>query len=332
MYKSKTIAVVIPAYNEEKLVGRTVSSIPDFIDFIIVVNDCSKDGTIRVVTDAGARPLASVEKGEKGKSVAETGKRLFLLNHEKNQGVGGAIVSGYLWCRNNDVDVAVVMAGDAQMDPADLESIIGPVAQGEYDYCKGNRLFTGEAWKKIPKIRYLGNSVLSFMTKIASGYWHVADSQSGYTAINAKMLKLIDWDRTYKRYGCPNDYLVRLNVCNARVKDVPVKPLYGIGEKSGINIVTVIPKISLLLVKLFWWRMLNKYVIRDFHPLVLFYSISLLLTFFGTGFGLYLLWYRFAMGPVVATSVLFAVFLMIMGVQFGLFAMLFDMDNSKTLK
>jgi glycosyltransferase involved in cell wall biosynthesis len=266
------------------------------------------------------------------KTTPEKRQKIFLLNHEKNQGVGAAIISGYKWCCNNDIDVAVVMAGDAQMDPADLESIVEPVAQGEFDYCKGNRLFTGEAWKKIPKIRYLGNSVLSFITKIASGYWHVADSQSGYTAINSKMLRLIDWDRTYKRYGCPNDYLVRLNVWNARVKDVPVQPLYGIGEKSGINIMTVIPRISLLLVKLFWWRMLNKYVIRDFHPLVLFYSISLLLTGVGSVFGLYLLWYRITEGPVVATSVLFAVFLMIMGVQFGLFAMWFDMDYNKTLK
>lgn len=335
MFQSKTIAVVMPAFNEENLIAKTIATIPVFVDFILVVNDCSRDQTARVVLESGAELIESSEKAIPNNAPNETKKkrsRILLLNHQINRGVGAAIVSGYKWCCVNNIDIAVVMAGDGQMDPEDLPALISPVACNEADYSKGNRLFTGEAWKKIPKIRYFGNSALSFLTKIASGYWHIADSQSGYTAINSKLLHLVNWDQTYKRYGCPNDYLVRLNICNARVRDVPVKPIYGIGEKSGINIITVIPKISLLLAKLFWFRMLHKYIIRDFHPLVLFYILGLFLTLSGAGFGLDLLVKRITSGPVAATSGLLSVFLMTMGVQFGLFAMWFDMDYNKSLK
>ena len=110
---------------------------------------------------------------------------------------------------------------------------MSPVARGEVDYAKANRLFTGQAWDVIPRYRYLGNAVLSMLTKIASGYWHVADSQSGYTAISLEYLQLLDLDRIYKRYGFPNDMLVHLNVVNARVRDYPSRPIYGVGEPPG---------------------------------------------------------------------------------------------------
>jgi len=174
-----------------------------------------------------------------------------LIQHEVNQGVGGAIATGYKWCREHEIDVTVVMAGDAQMDPADLPTLLEPVIAGTVDYAKGNRLFTGDAWNQIPKVRYLGNSAMSLLTKIASGYWRVTDSQSGYTAISLKALKTIDWDQMYRRYGQPNDLLVRLNVYNFRVRDVPVKPVYNIGEESGVRPLRMIPRLSWLLFKLF---------------------------------------------------------------------------------
>jgi glycosyltransferase involved in cell wall biosynthesis len=183
MYKDKFIAVVVPAYNEELLIQKTLSGIPDFVDRIIVVNDKSKDRT-----------------SEKVQEMVDQSDRIVLIEHEVNQGVGKSISSGYLWCRDHDVDVAVVMAGDNQMDPADLPALLDPVVENRADYSKGNRLFTGEAWTTIPRVRYLGNSVLSFLTKIASGYWHVADSQTGYTAINKKALKLIPLEEIYPRY------------------------------------------------------------------------------------------------------------------------------------
>lgn len=149
-------------------------------------------------------------------------KRVVLIRHEVNQGVGGAIATGYKAALAERFDVTVVMAGDAQMDPDELPEIVGPVARGECDYTKGNRLFSGEAWDMIPRVRYLGNAILSLLTKIASGYWHVADSQSGYTAISLKALEPIDWHQMYKRYGQPNDLLVWLNVHGLRARGGPM--------------------------------------------------------------------------------------------------------------
>jgi len=125
------------------------------------------------------------------------------------------------------------MAGDAQMDPRDLPGLLNPIADGEVDYSKGNRLFTGKAWRVIPKSRYFGNAILSFLTKIASGYWHVADSQSGYGAIALQVLKTIDLETIYKRYGMPNDLLVKLNVYHFRVRDVPINPSTASAKNQG---------------------------------------------------------------------------------------------------
>src|SRR6266545_6062365 len=184
------------------------------------------------------------------------------------------------------VDIACVMAGDNQMEPADPEKIALPVARNEVDYTKANRLLSGEAWKAIPRSRYLGNAVLSFLTKIASGYWHVADSQSGYTAASREILEQLDLERIYRGYGFPNDMLVHLNVWNARVRDITARPVYGVGESSGIRYRSVVPRISWLLIKGFFWRMREKYVIRDFHPLVLFYALGFLMTIVGLGLGI----------------------------------------------
>ncbi len=315
MFENKRIAVIVPSYKEETQIRTVIETMPDFVDCIIIVDDKSPDRTTAVV-----------------ESLIPQHPRVLLIRHEANQGVGGAIVTGYKHARDQQFDVAAVMAGDGQMDPVDLPNVIAPVVRGEVDYCKGNRLFTGEAYKKIPAIRYFGNAVLSLMTKVASGYWHVADSQTGYTAVNLKMLRLIDWDGTYKRYGCPNDYLVKLNIYSAKVRDVPIRPVYGVGEQSKIRLHKVIPRISLLLTRLFFRRMFEKYVIRDFHPLVLFYFMSFILLVPGLAYGLSCALHRFLIGPVQATSVLFAVFLLVSGIQFGLFAMFMDMEMNKDLR
>ena len=315
MYRDKTIAVIVPAYNEEKLIGKVLETIPTFIDHIVVVDDGSSDRT-----------------GEVVKAHQQEDSRIIYICHTKNEGVGGAIVTGYKWARDNEISISVVMAGDAQMDPKDLPKLLDPVVDGEVDYSKGNRLFTGRAWRVIPKTRYLGNAVLSFLTKIASGYWHVADSQSGYGAVTLEVLKAIDLDSVYKRYGMPNDFLVKLNVYHFRVRDVPVNPIYGIGERSGIKIYKVVFTLSSLLLKLFIWRLKEKYIIRDFHPLVLFYLMGFVLTPIGFIFGCYLLIYRLFIGPVAATSALFAAFFAISGLQSLFFAMWFDMEYNKELK
>ena len=210
MYKGKTIGVVVPAYNEEKLIDRVIDTMPDFVDRIIVVNDASTDNTLSVLENKKNHP------------------HLEVITHSKNYGVGGAIVSGYKRAKALNLDVTAVMAGDAQMDPADLPAILEPVVTGEIDYSKGNRLFRGESWNMIPHYRYLGNAFLSFLTKIASGYWHIADSQCGYTAISLSALNVIDLDSIFTRYGMPNDILIKLNIENCRVKDVTIRPVYNI--------------------------------------------------------------------------------------------------------
>lgn len=316
MYRDKTIAIVIPAYNEENLIGQTIDTIPDFVDKIIVVDDCSKDATTECVN----------------RRVDQQPERICLLRHTKNQGVGAATITGYKWCLKNNMDITVVMDGDAQMDPDDLPALLDPIASGEVDYTKGNRLFTGEAWHKIPHIRYLGNAALSLMTKIASGYWHIADSQSGYRAASLKVLQTIDLDLVHKRYGTMNDVLVRLNIQNFSVRDVPIKPVYGIGEKSGFNALLIIPSMSLLIFRLFIKRMVQKYVIRDFHPLVFFYGSGFLLTLLGFFMGVFVVYRRLFISSVQDNTPLFTVFLIFLGWQFILFAMWFDMESNRHLK
>lgn len=316
MYLDKRIAVVVPAYNEERLIGRVIETMPEFVDRIIVVDDVSKDKTAETVQGY----------------VDEDPERVRLVKHEVNQGVGGAIYTGYRAAVEDAVDVIAVMAGDAQMDPDDLEAIVAPVARGEVGYTKGNRLFGGQSWNLIPKYRYLGNATLSLLTKIASGYWHIADSQTGYTAVSSDVIKRLDFDRMYKRYGMPNDMLIRLNVAGVAVRDVPVKPVYNVGEKSGIKLHRVIPRISWLLLKGFVWRMLWKYVILDFHPLVFFYVLGGTLLFSGSVFGGYLFIVRIAGWPVAATSALFATLLTVTGLQMVLFGMWFDTEHNKHLR
>jgi glycosyltransferase involved in cell wall biosynthesis len=312
MLEGKTVAVVIPAYNEEKLIAATIAGIPAFVDRIIVVDDQSRDGTV-----------AAVE--------AIQDPRVQLIRHERNQGVGAAIVTGYERARDERLEVTAVMAADNQMDPDDLERLAAPVALGEVDYAKANRLFTGQAWQLIPRYRYLGNAVLSLLTKIASGYWHVADSQSGYTAVSLQYLDLLDLDRIYKRYGFPNDMLVHLNVWNARVRDYPSRPIYGVGERSGIRLRKVVPRISWLLVKGFFWRMLQKYVIRDFHPLVFFYMLGFLMTTIGFLLGLVEFVLRLRGNQITTPTIVLVALLLISGSQFVLFAMWFDMESNKDL-
>ncbi|MDY0033008.1 MAG: glycosyltransferase family 2 protein, partial [FCB group bacterium] len=195
MYRDKTVAVVVPAYNEEVLIRTVIETMPAFVDKIIIVNDKSTDNTAVVVREY----------------VSRDPDRVVLVDLEENQGVGGAIAEGYKVARDNQIDCTAVMAGDAQMDPGDLPKLLDPVVEGRADYTKGNRLFYGDAWHMIPKVRYLGNSGLSLLTKIASGYWHVADSQTGYTVASLEVLKTLDLDKIYKRYGMPNDMLVKLN-------------------------------------------------------------------------------------------------------------------------
>jgi glycosyltransferase involved in cell wall biosynthesis len=312
--EGKRVAVVVPAFDEELLVADTIRGIPDFVDVVVVVDDRSHDATAERAAGTGDA-------------------RVEVIRREENGGVGAAIATGYARCLELGVDVTCVMAADNQMDPGELESLAAPVAREEVDYAKANRLVSGEAWNLIPRSRYLGNAVLSLLTKIASGYWHVADSQAGYTALSLGALRRLDLDRVYRGYGFPNDMLVHLNVQNARVRDVPSRPVYGVGERSGIRIHRVAPRIAWLLFKGFWWRMAQKYVIRDFHPLVFFYALGGLMTLVGLVLGVIVAVSRIFFGNEITTAtVVLVALLLVSGTQFTLFAMWFDQEANKDLR
>jgi glycosyltransferase involved in cell wall biosynthesis len=318
MFKGRRVFVVVPAWNEEKLIGRVLETMPEIVDRVIVVDDASSDRTVEVVAGAMER----------------LGGKVRVVRRTVNGGVGAAIIAGYKAAMDEaqPEDLVTVMAGDAQMDPADLPRLLTPLADGTADYTKGNRLFTGEAWKIIPRHRYLGNAALSLLTKIASGYWHVADSQSGYTAITTEALRVLQLDRLYKRYGFPNHLLVELNNYDFRVKDVPIRPVYNIGEVSGIRLRRVVPTLSWLLVKCYFWRMKEKYVIRDFHPLVFFLVLGLILTGGGLLLGAYIVFLRLHSGQLSPNAAIFDAFCLIMGMQMLFFAMWMDMEHNKGLK
>jgi glycosyltransferase involved in cell wall biosynthesis len=313
MLEGKSVGVVVPAHDEESLIADTLGGVPGFVDRVIVVDDGSTDRTAELARDFGD-------------------PRVEVIVHERNRGVGAAIVTGYRRALEHELDIVCVMAADNQMDPADLATLVQPVARGELDYAKANRLFTGQAWTLIPRTRYLGNAVLSMLTKIASGYWHVADSQSGYTAIARPMLAQLDLERVYPGYGFPNDLLVHLNVWNARVRDFPSRPVYGVGERSGIRYHRVVPRISWLLLRGFFWRLREKYVIRDFHPLVFFYAFGFLATLAGLLLGVLELVDRIDGHQVSVGTVVLIALLLISGSQFTLFAMWFDMESNKDLR
>ena len=230
MLEGKTIAVVVPAYNEERLVARAVAQIPAFVDHVVVVDDASTDGTVAALEAVSSRPGYE------------------LVRHAANRGVGGAIVTGYERSLTLGADVAVVMAGDAQMDPADLPRLVAPIAAGDADYVKGDRLSWPGVFQAMPFARFLGNHVLTALTRLSSGYREVRDSQCGYTAIGRSALARLDLAAVHARYGYPNDLLAHLFTSGARLAQVPVRPIYG-EELSGISWFTALVRVPLVLLR-----------------------------------------------------------------------------------
>ncbi len=365
MLNNKTIAVVVPVYNEESQIIEVLKSIPDFVDRIIVVNDGSTDKTSIKIKNyimnnhQKIKPIfrvnpknASVnskynyadviamkmrEKEEKyyvplKSKFIRSESKVILLEHEYNAGVGAAITTGYKWCRDHGIDCVAVMAGDGQMDPSELKSICEPIIKGEADYVKGNRFIHRAAPLIIPKIRYIGNSILSILTKIASGYWHISDTQCGYTAISHKALEGLELYKIYKSYGMPNDLLVKLNIGSFTIKEVPIKPVYNIGEKSKMKIWKVVPKISLLLIKSFFKRLFVKYLLRNFHPLFICYLmffLTLPIIIFLVG---HLVIDFFVYDKVNKNYLIVGVFTILLNAQFLLFGMWFDMQDNERLQ
>lgn len=363
MLNNKTIAVVVPAYNEERQIGKVIQTVPEFVDRIVVVNDNSTDRTADIVISYIEKDQTkTIDIGTIYNKIKRNGyneaeivlqrnlekeleyfppseiansndskDRIILINNLNNTGVGGAIARGYKWCKDHGIDCTAVMAGDGQMDPSELHSICKPVVEETVDYVKGNRLIHRSSWLVIPKVRYLGNSVLSILTKIASGYWHVSDTQSGYTAISKNALNSIPLHRIYKNYGMPNDMLVKLNIAFCSIKEVENKPVYNVGESSKMRVFTTIPKISYLLFKSFLKRLWIKYLFRDFHPLFLLYNFSFLLAIGWLPY-LFKVLKALLFGLNLSFETLFAFsFLGIVSLQSLLFAMWMDIQDNERL-
>jgi glycosyltransferase involved in cell wall biosynthesis len=244
MFRGRTIAVVIPAFNEADKIAQTIRSVPGFVDHILVVDDASTDGTAALVGRIGRR---SAGRGAR--------RGLEILSHPSNRGVGAAIATGYRRALELGAQATAVMAGDAQMDPADLPRLLLPVVSGGADYAKGNRFAWPGCWREMPRHRLLGNVALSWLTRLSSGYFRMFDSQCGYTVASRQALLAIDPDQMFARYGYLNDLLGRLRAAGARLVDVPVRPVYGPGWRSGIRVPTVIFPIVFVLVRSFLRRM-----------------------------------------------------------------------------
>jgi hypothetical protein len=263
------------------------------------------------------------------KSAAD--RRVVLIRHEASKGVGGAIAAGYARARDDAYDVTVVMAGDGQMDPDDLELVVYPVAADLADYCKGNRFKYPGGLKRIPPVRKFGNFILSVLTKVASGYWHVSDAQTGYTAVSLAALEAIDVENIFPTYGCPNDILVKLNLAEMRVAEVPINPLYHVGEKSKMRIFKVMRPISMLLLRKFVWRVTQKHLVSNGHPLAFSYIFSLLSLLMSLGLCGVVVLRRLLEGELAQATLFTSGIFLVVGLQFLLTAFCMDSDANKHL-
>ncbi len=222
MFLGHEIGVVVPARDEEFLLGDTLHNIPDFADRVLVVDDGSQDGTAEVV-----------------RSFMRVDARVDLRLHSQPMGVGGAILAGYEALHEKGCDVVAVMAGDAQMDPGDLRAILGPICEGRADYVKGDRFAHEAVWTTMPVDRMVGNLVLTWVTRGVSGYGGLRDAQCGYTAIRADLIPSLMKHPVHPGYGFPNALLAHLGALHARLEQVRVRPVYGT-ERSGLNLGNVL--------------------------------------------------------------------------------------------
>ena len=359
MLQEKTIAVVVPAYNEEGQIRRVIETMPGFVDRIIVVDDHSTDNTCGLVQSfmgtLSPAPLPAVtvpsadfynradmltatsDQEETERFVpAEIiqgveNEKVVLIKMSRNAGVGAAIARGYKWAKDHHIDCTAVMAGDGQMDPAELEKICTPVVAQDIDYVKGNRLSHRSASLMIPRKRFLGNAILTILTKVASGYWSVSDTQTGYTAISLRALRAIRLYEIYPRYGMPNDMLVKLNIASCTLKEVDIKPVYGIGEQSKMKVRRVVLPMIWLLKKSFFKRLWVKYLFRDFHPLFILYHFAFLLLILSVPYGIKILSLAIQGTDVNPLTAMAFMFLFISGFQSLLFAMWMDIQHNDRL-
>lgn len=309
MYKEHRITTVVPAYNEARYIYQVAQTMPEFVDRVIVVDDSSQDGTSEA-------------------ALACSDCRLIILKTPSNQGVGGAVVLGYRKAIELGSDIVVKMDGDGQMPPEYLSVLLDTIIDQNYDYAKGNRFLASDSLVQMPRHRLLGNIVLTFLTKLASGYWHIFDPQNGYTAIKTEALRTLDLDAIHKRYFFENDILVNLNFRNFRVKDVAIPARYG-EEESNISLINIGLSFPFLLTGRFFRRIYQKYVLRDFSPIALFFFLGLALFSWGVMFGGYTWMKSYVTGhPTMTGTIMLSLLPLILGFQLLLQAFVMDIQET----
>ncbi|MFC7210416.1 glycosyltransferase family 2 protein [Natronoarchaeum sp. GCM10025321] len=310
MYRDATVGVVVPAYNEEGFVGDVLRDIPDFVDRVYAIDDCSTDGTWSEILDAASvavcgngagklqyrdeRPDAHgsfLREPEASRSVVQTFEDridtiesrndLVAIAHTENFGAGGAIKTGYLAALVDGIDITVTIDADGQMDPRIMNRLVKPVVDGRVEYTKGTRLVDGRHWREMPPVRAFGNTVLTCMTKVASGYWPMTDSQNGYTAISLDALQRIGVENLFEYYAYCNAVLVRLNTQNAPIADVEVPTTYG-EETSNIEISTFLTKVTPMLAERFLWRLRTELVADKSSLVALLYLVGVVCLLIGS--------------------------------------------------
>ena len=304
------LAVVIPCYNVARHIEDVIKNIPDQISYIIAVNDCSKDDTGCILS-----------------GLAKANKKIIYINHEKNQGVGGAMKSGYRKSMELDADITIKMDGDGQMDPAYIPALIKPLIEDKADFVKGNRFRELKALQAMPISRRIGNLGLSFIIKAASGYWNVFDPTNGFTAIKNETLKGMNFNRIHPRYYFETSVLIELYYVNAVVHDIPMKARYG-DEVSGLSRTKTLfqfpPKLFIAFIR----RIILKYFLFDFNIASVYTIFGLPLFTFGLYYGIsnFLTYSRSQIAAPTGTVVI-PTLLIILGFQLLLSAISYDLTN-----
>jgi len=305
------LAVIVPCYKVENQIARVIGLIPDWVACIIAVNDASPDRT-----------------GEVLAKLALQEPRLHVLTHTQNQGVGGAVVTGFRKALELSVDFVVKIDGDGQMDPAQMPDLLVPLLDGSADYAKGNRFRSVTDIQQMPLTRRLGNVALTFLNKFASGYWHVFDPQNGYVAIPKEWLQRLSLEYLDKRFFFENSLLVGLNIAGARVADVPMRAVYG-EEKSNLRIPRILGGFPIRLFKAAVHRILMKYLVYDVSPIVVYLLAGGVFLLFGAVFGGYHWLASIQSGKAASTgTVMLATLPIILGFEMWLHALHLDIVQS----
>ena len=308
-----SIAVVVPCYRERDHVLEVLAMMPDFVDHIICVDDGCPDSTGSYIEQHCGDPRVSV------------------LYHQQNQGVGGAMVTGYRQALANGADIVVKIDGDGQMDPTLIANLVYPITAGLADYTKGNRFFRLEDVLAMPRDRLIGNAILSLFSKLSTGYWRIFDPNNGYTAVHAAVLSLVPFDKLHRGYFFESDMLFRLNILCAVVVDVPMQAVYG-RAVSHIRLGRELTVFMLRHPLNFFKRIFYNYFLRDFHIASLEWILGPSLMLFGMIFGM-INWRASIMLGTSATAgtVMLAALPSIIGLQLLLSALNYDMDARPTM-